>query len=104
MASAADTIDGYAVAACKLAVTSRMARVPLEKQLHPFIGFPVRVETFRLPSKSTRIRFFCGRHRGQRVVVDQSSAAILQASRSLVRRVLGDAALDFIFEQGEGGE
>ena len=91
-------VEMRALVITKLAVTSRMAKVPLEKELPTFLGYPSRAETLRLPSRATRLTFSVGKHRGRRVVVDQRSTAIQQAARTLVRRVLAEAALSFVIE------
>jgi hypothetical protein len=95
-------IEKVATQLVKLAVTSRMARVPLEAECDRFLGLPVRAATYRFPSKTTRLYFACGLYSGKRDVVDQSSKAIHQAARTLVRRVISEAALDFVFTSWNG--
>lgn len=101
MAQVTDIIEEAATVLLKLAVTSRMARVPLEKPLPRFLGYPVRVETVRLPSKATKLTIAIGRHRRQRVVPDQRSTAIHAAARTLAQRLYADVALDFVLSQGD---
>lgn len=96
MSKALDLVEKVAVKITKSAVTSRMARVPLEIQLEPFLEYPVKATTFRLPSKATRLTLTCGRVTHQRIIRDQSSNAILKASRTLAQKVLSEVSLEFV--------
>jgi hypothetical protein len=91
-----DYIENAVRTMAKMAITSRMARVPLEQELPRFLGHPVRIETFRSPQKITKLQIFVGTHKGQRFISDQRSKAIEAAARTLIRRTLSEVALEFV--------
>ncbi len=77
----------------RLAVTSRVTKVPVRRDLKPFRGKPLQIEAYRRPSKATRLWIACGEFTGYRVVTDQTSKSIRQAAITLATRVLASAVL-----------
>jgi hypothetical protein len=91
-------IDDAARMITKSAVTSRMVAHKLEGGLPRFINYPVRFTTQRRPRKATVIIINVGPYDFSRVVEDQRAAKIMAAARTLVKRAIGEVAINLIFE------